>query len=94
MTDAESAHRGQEAARLIESDVLAEALTAIESEVIEQWEKCPARDAEGKEALWQLYKTSKKFRGLLLGYVETGKLAADRIKLQKERSLLGRVLQR
>ena len=79
---------------LLDSEVLKEALAAIEGAVIEQWEACPARDAEGKEALWQLYKTSKKFRGLLLGYVETGKLAADRIRLQKERGLMGRVLRR
>lgn len=72
--------RGWKAQELIDNELLQQALTAIESEVIAQWEVCPARDAEGKEALWQLYKTSKKFRSLLVGYVQTGKLAADNLK--------------
>ena len=46
---------------------------------------CPARDHEGREQLWMLYKISKKFRGLLDGYVQTGKLAAENLRLEKER---------
>jgi hypothetical protein len=76
--------RGQISQSLLENELLNEALDAIEDEVIAQWEVCPARDAEGKEALWQLYKTSKKFRGLLQGYVQTGKLASDNLKRFEE----------
>lgn len=76
--------KGQISQSLLENELLGEALDAIEREVIAQWEACPARDAEGKEALWQLYKTSKKFRGLLEGYVQTGKLAADQLKRFEE----------
>ena len=71
--------RGLRAAEILESDVLLSALKAIEDEVIQQWEACPARDADGKEALWQLFKTSKKFRAILLGYVESGKLATEQL---------------
>ena len=72
--------RGMRAAELLNDDVLIEALDAIESEVIAQWEQCPSRDDKGKELLWQIFKTSKKFRALLLGYVQTGKLARENMR--------------
>lgn len=59
---------------LLDNEVLSMALGTLEHEVIEAWEKCPARDQEGKEELWRLYKTAKKFRGILVGYVQAGKL--------------------
>lgn len=91
MTPIEEQTRGQEAQMLLDSELLQEALSAIEAEVIAQWEKCPARDAEGKEALWQLYKTSKKFRAVLTGYVQTGKLASEQLKRFEEQSRLRRL---
>lgn len=94
MTLDEQVNRGQRAQGLIEDELLSEALAAIEAEVIQQWENCPTRDAEGKEALWQLYKTSKKFRALLVGYVQTGKLAAENIKHHGKPSGLQRLLSR
>lgn len=77
--------RAAEAAVLLENRLLNDALEAIEQEVIAQWEQCPARDKEGKEALWQLFKTSKKFRSILSGYVETGKLAKAQLSQFEER---------
>ena len=77
--------RGQVSASLLENELLKEALDAIEQEVIEQWEQCPARDKDGKEALWQLFKTSKKFRAILTGYVETGKLATAQLAQFEEK---------
>lgn len=94
MTLDEQRDRGQRAQRLLDDDLLREALDAIESEVVRQWENCPARDSEGKEALWQLMKTSKKFRGLLNGYVQTGRLAAENIKRMEEESRMKRLLRR
>lgn len=72
--------RGMRAQELLRDDILLEALDAIEKECVEAWEQCPARDAEGKEMHWQLYKTAKKFRNTLLGYVETGKLASNQLQ--------------
>jgi hypothetical protein len=80
MTPIDEQTRGQAAQMLLDNELLRQALDAIEAEVVEQWEKCPARDAEGKEALWQLFKTSKKFRAVLFGYVQTGKLASENLK--------------
>ncbi len=65
MTPHDDVERGRQAAELLAHPLMAEALAAIEAEVVQQWEQCPARDMEGKEALWQLMKTGKKFRGLL-----------------------------
>lgn len=96
MTPDEQAHRGQMAEMLLSNELLKEALAAIDAEVVAQWEQCPARDKEGKEALWQLLKTSKKFQRLLVGYVETGKLARENLKRVEESRLarMGRALRR
>lgn len=77
--------RGAEAKILLENRLLTEALDAIEKEVFDQWMACPARDKDGKEALWQLAKTSKKFRAILTGYVETGKLASAQLAQFEEK---------
>lgn len=83
--------RGQLSESLLENELLQEALNAIEKEVMEQWIACPARDHEGKEALWQLIKTARKFRSILEGYIETGKLAADQLRqFEEKRSLMAR----
>jgi hypothetical protein len=66
--------RADYAEQLLSNDVLKMALDVIEREVVDAWENCPARDKEGQEELWRLYKTAKKFRGVLLGYVQAGKL--------------------
>lgn len=96
MTPEQEAHRGDEAARLLENDLLKDALAAIEADVVKQWQECPARDQEGKEALWQLMKTAQKFRRILIGHIETGKLARENMKRHEESRLarMGRALRR
>jgi hypothetical protein len=89
MTPEQQSNRADEAQYLLSNPLLQEALAAIDAEVVSQWEQCPARDKDGKEALWQLLKTSKKFQRLLTGYVETGKLAKENLK-RHESSLLDR----
>ena len=87
-------HRGHKATELLENTLLQEALDAIEREVVEQWAECPARDKDGKEALWQLMKTAQKFRRILTGYVDTGKLASDTLKRFEEKKGIRDVLRR
>lgn len=77
--------RGAEAQMLLDNQLLQDALSAIDKEVFDQWMACPARDKEGKEALWQLAKTAQKFRGIFTGYIETGKLATDQLARFEER---------
>ena len=83
--------KGAHAMSLLENELLCEALDAIDAEVMEQWISCPARDKEGKEALWQLIKTSRKFRDILTGYIETGKLATEQLKRYEKESKLSRI---
>lgn len=90
----EQMHRGHRASELLENTLLQDALNAIEREVVEQWTACPARDAEGKEALWQLMKTAQKFRAILSGYVETGKLASENLKRFEDKKGLRDMLRR
>ena len=53
-------------------------------------------DKEGKEACWQLLKTAKKFRRLLEGHVQTGRLAEENLRRIEESRLarLGRAIRR
>jgi hypothetical protein len=83
--------RAGNAARLLTDPLLAEALQAIRNEVVRTWVDCPARDQEGKEALWQLARTADKFETLLRGYIESGKLATAELKRFEERKGLRRV---
>lgn len=94
MTDIEQQTRAQRAAELLENETLKLALEAIETEVVHQWGECPARDKDGKEALWQLYKTAQKFRNLLTGYVETGKLATENLRRHDEQNKIRRLFGR
>ena len=81
--------RAEKARLLLDSDLLKEALETIEKDVVSMWGDTPARDKDGKEALWQLYKTSQKFRALLLGYIETGKYAQSELaRYEKQQSKL------
>jgi hypothetical protein len=84
--------RGHNAFTLLENELLKEALAAIDREVMEQWIACPARDKEGKEALWQLIKTSRKFKDILTGYIETGKLATENMKRFEKEGMLRRLI--
>ena len=77
--------RGADAQALLDSPLLNTALDAIEREVIAAWEQCPARDGSGRDQLWMLFKVSKNFRALLLGYVQTGKLAHEQLRVEKFR---------
>lgn len=74
MTPADLKVRGENAARLLGDKMLIESLDTIEREIIEQWEACPTRDTEGRELLWNYYKTAKKFRAILAGVVQEGRM--------------------
>ena len=54
------------------------------------------KDKEGKDACWQLLKTSKKFRRLLEGHIQTGRLAEENLRRIEESRLarLGRAIRR
>ncbi len=83
LTPEEALRRSRDAERLFNDPTLKETLDFIEKEVMEMWMACPVRDAEAREALWRMAVTARKFRDLLRGTMESGKLAAEHIQ-QKE----------
>ena len=82
------ARRGDEAALVLDTPVIQEALQAIREEIISQWSETPARDSEAREWIWRHYKVVEKFEGILKGYIETGKMAKLRME---EKSLVERL---
>ena len=79
--------RGNEAKALLANELLRDTLELMKKEIIEKWAACPARDAEGKEWLWQFYQTTLKFEEKLTEVLNTGKLAFQ----EKQISLMEKV---
>lgn len=79
MTPEEVLRRAGAAERIFNDPLTQETLDIMETEVMEAWMACPVRDAEGREALWRIAVTTRKFRDLLRGTMEAGKLARDQI---------------
>jgi hypothetical protein len=91
MTPEEALRKSREAERLINDPMLKDALGIIERDLADAWIACPVRDTEGREALWRMAVTARKFRDILRGTMESGKLAADQIR-RKEESLAQRAV--
>lgn len=80
MTPEEALRRAEKARQLFEDPVLKEVLEIMEREVFEAWMSCPIRDVEGRESAWRLAVTTRKFKDMLRGTMESGKLAAAQIR--------------
>lgn len=85
MNDQQTNQRGIDATQLLENAVFKEAFSILKQAVVEQWKDCPVRDREGQMLLLQLAKLTDKFEGILIGIVETGKLAKHRIDINNLR---------
>ena len=79
LTPEEALRRANQAKQAFEMPIVGETLDFMEREIMEQWTSCPIRDVEAREALWRMAVTTRKFRELLRGTMESGKLAADQI---------------
>jgi uncharacterized protein YecA (UPF0149 family) len=86
MTPEEALRRANQARQVFEQPIVKDTLDFMEREIMEQWKACPVRDLEAREALWRLAVTTSKFRELLRGTMESGKLAANQI--QRKQSML------
>lgn len=74
-------------ARLVlENQQFIQAFADIEQEITEAWKASPHRDQEGRNELFRLLQSAKKFKSLLTTRLETGKLA--QLQLQQEQALL------
>ena len=86
VTPEEALKRANAAARIFNDPLVKETLDIMEREVTEAWMACPVRDVEGREMLWRIATATRKFRDLLRGTMEAGKLARDQIA-RKESAL-------
>lgn len=80
MTPGEINARANRAKDILNDPLMIEAFQLLEAQVIEEWEKCPVRDRDGREFLWMLYKNTRKFKGILQGFIERGRLASHEVK--------------
>lgn len=71
----QQAHRGEQAAKLLEHPLLVEALSLIEQDITDKWTNSPARDTDGRESLWTQLKLLQRLRLELQQVAETGKVA-------------------
>ena len=73
--------RGREASAVLENEAFKAAMTGLKTVVLDQWKQCPVRDREGQVLLLQLAKLTDKFESILIGMVENGKLAQNKLDL-------------
>jgi len=87
MTPEQQLHRASRAREILDNEVFQQAMQGLKDEFVKGWVNSPARDANGKDYFWRLYKSAEKFEAALRGYVETGKLAKETI--QRQRNFIG-----
>jgi hypothetical protein len=83
--------RAEHASRLLQDELLNEALRTIRQEIISQWVATDSRQEKDREGFWMFAKTVDNFELLLKGYVETGKLASKHLQALNERKGLRKV---
>lgn len=88
MTPEEALRKAERARQIFNDPMVRETLDLMEREVTEAWLTCPVRDAEARETLWRMAVTTRKFRDLLRGTMESGKIAIAQI--QQKKTLLER----
>lgn len=71
----QQAQRGTEAERLLAHPLLVEAFDLIEQDIKDKWTNSPARDSDGREALWTQLKLLHRVRAQIHDVAETGKVA-------------------
>lgn len=88
---AEEIRRGRLGKELTENELLTEILDRMEADIVKAWADAPARDAEGKEELWKLYRTSQKFRAMLQMAIANGEFAKRQLEELNKQPLAGRI---
>lgn len=86
MTEHQLLQRGIDANQVLNNEAFKDAFTVLRSAVVEEWKKCPVRDQDGALLLLQLAKLTDKFESILVGMVESGKLAQHQIDLRELRN--------
>lgn len=79
----DAVRRGQLAAEALGNAAVKAALAQMATDITQMWAQVPARDVEGREHCWRLYKSMEKFEALLRSYVESGKADEAMLKHKK-----------
>lgn len=90
MTPEELLQRSEAAKRLLDDPLVKETLAIMEKEIIEAFADCPVRDLEGMRMLQSELRRVRKFRGILLGVMESGGIA--RRQIQERQPLMRRII--
>jgi hypothetical protein len=88
MSPDEEVIRGHKASQVLENELVIEAFEECRKQIMLAWSQTPARDVEAREFIFKLHQASLRFEEIFKGYVDTGKVAADKIK---QRSLMGKL---
>jgi len=70
-----ASERGARAQRLLDDDLLKEALETLDRDYTRAWRESAARDTDARERLWQAVQVVAKVRDHLTRVVNGGKLA-------------------
>lgn len=70
--------RAEHAKRLLEDQLLVEALDQIEKTAIEAWKATSIAQTDDRERVWHSLKAAERIRSYLQGIVDNGQLAARR----------------
>lgn len=88
-TEHERIYDGNRAKEVLENEQFLAAFAAVEKEIIGKWTNSPARDAAGRESLWNYLMLLRKVKAQLTETLETGKLAE--LDLKRKQSLMDRM---
>lgn len=80
MTDNEKVHRGEEAKRLLENQLLNEAFDTLEQEYTQVWKQTKASDEVAREKLWMAINQLSKVKMELHSVIQTGKVAKNALE--------------
>lgn len=77
---ADAIRRGQDAQRLLDDPLMVEARDTLRVRIMAAWEQSPARDVEGREALWRMLKSHDALFALLADAVTTGRFETEKVR--------------
>lgn len=89
MTDNEKVQRGEEAKRLLESQLLNEAFETLEQEYTQAWKQTKASDEAARETLWMAINQLSKVKSQLHSVIQTGKVARNALEKAQQALLTG-----
>ena len=70
------ASKGSQAQTILDSEVLQDAYTQREADLVKAWIETLPKDSERREQLWNAIHANRKHRDYLTAFVNDGKLAA------------------